>query len=90
MIQTSAVTIRGPSNIFIDDGSSQSRTSERKMQNLIREQMFEEEVRLQLKTKMRIFSKEIQNVIKRGIDYVEPLYKISNIDSNSMRKEMLI
>ena len=84
-----SVPINGPMTKFVDDGSSQSRTSEMRYRALMREQLFEQEVRMQLKQKLRIFSKEMQCLLKRGIDYITPLETIANIQTNSMRKEQL-
>lgn len=85
----SAVSINGPITKVIDDGSSHIQTPEKKYRELMRNQLLEQEVRAQLKQKLKIFSKEIQNLVKRGIDYVKPLEKVANIHFNSMRKEQL-
>lgn len=47
------------------------------------------EVRTQLKNRLKIFSKETQNIIKRGIEYILPLKKTADIDFNSYKKEQL-
>ena len=62
-----------------DGSSSQSRASEKKMNALAREQLFEDEVRLQIKASMAVFSKQMQNLFKRGIDYMSPLEKAAQV-----------
>ena len=80
---TSTVPINGPIAKFVDDGSSQSLTSEMRYRALLREQLFDQEVRMQLKTKLRVFSKEMQCLVKRGIDYMTPLETIASVQTNS-------
>ena len=78
-----------PKTKIIEDGSILSRASGRRLREMMREQLLEQEVRMLLKQKLRIFSKEIQNLLKRGIDYVKPLEQAASINMNSMRKEQL-